>query len=1155
MLKLINPFPGFEPYSHQEGEFYAGQLWQTNRFLGFCSERNFTVLQGSVGSGKTSFVRGDVMPALMAGYTVRGNSNWQIAQMTPGRNPVAALAAALASIVANGRDDGTKTDPILPATFEAILRTGKFGVIDILERHDILDGGNVFLFIDQLDDLVVNTEQKNDPAAQADALIFADRLVEVISQAAYPVTIVTAVQSERINGFVRYPRLMQAIKENTYSFNQPGRNEVIEVFRKISESAVFAFSDDFVKRVFSTFQDKSINLGRFQHALKRAADEMNRKKVKNLISHLESEFRQVPVLGELVHGSELLSGMLLDSRSIPTLRKYDSQSSIALYELVAHADMAGRENLESDFFHLMRQVEPTELTWEQLQETGGFDNSIERQLESIYQGLEPDSQRTCKLVFQAITGVNPFGEFSIPRSVEEIGQITRQSPEAVIRILRHFTNDRCGAVRVMPSSDVRGRLNRLETLHNEPSDNLAELSEVAISQPVVLSAWVRLREWIAEEHQNSLTYLDIVKDVANQEPFYEGIKLTTVWAWYESCEPHPGWANRYKSEYEVGFEVVRNFIATSKTIADRNLAVKLDEQNAQAARSARVRKFIGAGFVLALLTGVVVLYLTKKAVEAQLAAKSAREKALLETQKASLEQAKADSARILADKAIADSRMSKLMARQEQDSAKKSKSEAERMNRVAQQALAEQVVINRRNQSLKRNLDESEKSIRISNLELGFLKLLSQVNLLSDNSRRRVETQLDSEIKIAANVIDAAYTSLLKVGNDPRFDTALLIGPNREGLRRTFNSAQKRLISSLATINQNLESPTRYLFDNIRYGTAMAIYPGPASRLVIGTDQNKIWRLDFNSMNDLDVFKFSTTEDFKLPGGLISGIRSIEYDVSGKTLYTGTVDGFIKFDKGSRTIRRSTESVMAIFPIAEDEFITADRSGIIQYFRNNKAVDSVLLNSKIQAIDYSKDGKFLLVNGNEQELVRIDLQPAESKKRFSINQQSVALPAGRVVCIRIIPSLKWVALGIQGGSLLLYDMKESKVIFQDDSRHFSSINCMELDEKRNLLITGGQDKIINVWNLTEFRASSGRMETTVEPITFKENQPIMDLQMSSSGWFFALSRGQADEKINRFAAGRLSIWTTDLQLLKKRHMELRKNWLIPNFNLEGNTID
>jgi len=81
------------------------------------------------------------------------------------------------------------------------------------------------------------------------------------------------------------------------------------------------------------------------------------------------------------------------------------------------------------------------------------------------------------------------------------------------------------------------------------------------------------------------------------------------------------------------------------------------------------------------------------------------------------------------------------------------------------------------------------------------------------------------------------------------------------------------------------------------------------------------------------------------------------------------------------------------------------------------------------------------------------------------------------------------------------------------------------------------------------------MATTVEPITFKELQPVMDLQLSSTGWLFAITRGQADEKINRFAAGRLSIWSTDLKLLKRRHAELRKNWLIPNFNLESNITD
>ena len=1155
MLKLINPFPGFEPYTAQGGAYYAGQAWQTSRFLGFCSERNFSLLQGSVGSGKTSFIRGDVMPALRAGYTARGKSNWQIAEMIPGRAPLAALSAALADLVSAGLQEGEKSDPILPARFETILRSGKFGIVEILEQNNLVSKGNIFLFIDQLDDLFTDSFQESSSNPDTDTAIFVDRLVEVINQTAYPVTIVAAAKSERINDFVRFPRLMQMMKENTYILSQPGRGEVVEVFRKIAESGALTFSEEFIKRVYSALQEKSVNLGRFQHALKHSVDEMNRAKVKNLISHLELGFRQAPVLGDYIKSSKVLSGLLLDPRSIPGLKNYEQENYLMLDELVELPTLADRSAMVSDFHQCMGQVEPYEITWEQLSAVGGFDHSIEKQMESIYQGLTVDDQKVCRLVFQSLTGINPFGEFSIQRSIQEVSKITQQDSSSVVRVLRQFTNDRCGVVRVLPSTDIRARLDQLEVLLDRSADKLSEHSEISISQPVVLQSWPRLREWIAEEHQNALMYLDIVKDVASREPSYEGIKLSTVWAWYESCIPHAGWANRYKGEYDVGFEVVRNFILNSKTIADRNLSIQLDEQHAQAARSARMRQFILVGLVLAITTGIVVLYLTKQAVEAQSAAKAAREKAQLQTEKATREQTKADSARDVAAKAISDSRISRIVARQEQDVARESKAEAERMNKVAQQALSEQVIMDRRNQLLKRNLEESEKSIRVSNLELGFLKQLSEVNMLSDNARRRAETQLDSEIKIAANIIDMAYATLLKVKNDPRFDTALTTGPNREGLRRTFNSVQKRVISSLATVNQNVESPTRYLFDNIRYGTAMDIFPGPASRLVIGTDQNKIWRLDFNSMNDLDVFKFSITEDFKLPGGVISGIRSIRYDLSGKTLYSGTVDGFIKFNKGGRTIRPSTENVMAIFPVAEDEFITADRSGIIHYFRDNRAVDSVLLNNKIQAIDFSRDGRFILVNGVEKQLVRIDLQPTESKRRFSLQEISGALPSEALASLKIIPSRSWVALGLLGGAFLIYDLNENKVIYRDDNRHFSSINCMELDDKRNLLITGGQDKIINVWNLAEFQEPNGRMATTVEPITFKELQPVMDLQLSSTGWLFAITRGQADEKINRFAAGRLSIWSTDLKLLKRRHAELRKNWLIPNFNLESNITD
>ncbi|MFZ9981234.1 MAG: hypothetical protein ACO3FI_04285 [Cyclobacteriaceae bacterium] len=1158
MLRLRNPFPGLSPYSMKLSMFYSGLSMQKSRFLSFCNHRNFVALQGSTGVGKTSFIKGEIFPELISGFTAKGKSKWFIAEMIPGKSPLIALAVAMARLVTSQLEPKEKSDPNLVQILESMLRGSKYGIIEIIEKYRMTNAGNILLFIDQLEELCLFNADAESNSASVEIDLFIDRVIEAIGQTAYPITIIAAVQSEHIGEFVRFPRLMQEIKDNSYSIQQPGRQDLFGLFQKINETRLFKIEDSFIRQLGDYYLHHEFIPGKFQHALSQCVDQLNRMKVSQLLKHIEHQFKADPGLGIWVSRRPWMASLLQNPGTLLELRAYHEQNYLLLNDQLKEMDQFQtdqRGQWEDDFHELIQRTEPIELTWQILEEIGGPDDSIEKQLEEIYLQLSEMEKNTCRLLFQSLAGTNLYGTFAIQRSVKEIMTITLCSEESLLSILRRFTNDRCGAIRVLPSIDVRSRLDQLEIILDPTPGKVSIQSDVTISQPVILQAWSRLKGWITEEHQNSLTYLDIVKDVANKEPFYEGIKLSTVWAWYEICKPHAGWAARYKSDRDTGFEVVKNFVLKSKALADRNQAILEDEKNAQLARSARMRKFIISGFIVAVLTGIVVLYLTRQAYKAQSAALDARELAKAETEKAEREKAKADSSKIMAAKAISDSRISRMVARQEQDSARKSKAEADRQNQIAQQALSEQREMSRRNELLKTELSENELFIRNSNLELDFLQRLSKINMISFNARRRVDSQLESENKIAANMMDAAFLILEKLEKDPYFISSLKSGRNPQGLQRAYSSARKLSISNLAQINQNIESPTRIQFENIRYGTSMDIYPGSSiSRLVIGTDQNKIWRLDFTSIKDLDIYKFTMTEDSKIPGGLISGIRTVRHDLTGKNLFIGTVDGLIRFNQAKVTVRRSTENVIAIYPLADDEFISVGRAGTIGYFRDYKLVDSLVIENKLNAVDYSLSERYLVSNGKDNELLKVNLQPSESKSRFILEKIDAQLPdRSQITCLKIINSKGWLALGIKGGELLIIDLKTNRIVYRDVNRHFDSINAMELDEKNQLLITGGQDKIINVWNLDEFVISEANI--LVEPITFKELQPIMDLQLTSGGWFFALSRGQADEKINRSAAGRLSIWSTDPQKLRKRQNELRNYWVIPNFSLDGITSE
>ncbi len=65
---------------------------------------------GESGSGKSSLVRAGMLPALYGGFLAGAGSDWRIAVLRPGGDPIGNLAAALAEALRPGRG-GDGRDP------------------------------------------------------------------------------------------------------------------------------------------------------------------------------------------------------------------------------------------------------------------------------------------------------------------------------------------------------------------------------------------------------------------------------------------------------------------------------------------------------------------------------------------------------------------------------------------------------------------------------------------------------------------------------------------------------------------------------------------------------------------------------------------------------------------------------------------------------------------------------------------------------------------------------------------------------------------------------------------------------------------------------------------------------------------------------------
>ncbi len=90
-----NPFVGLRPFETDESVLFFGRREQTVELLQRLHQFHFVAVVGSSGSGKSSFIRAGLIPALKGGYLVKDRNQWIISIMKPGQSPLCNLAKAI----------------------------------------------------------------------------------------------------------------------------------------------------------------------------------------------------------------------------------------------------------------------------------------------------------------------------------------------------------------------------------------------------------------------------------------------------------------------------------------------------------------------------------------------------------------------------------------------------------------------------------------------------------------------------------------------------------------------------------------------------------------------------------------------------------------------------------------------------------------------------------------------------------------------------------------------------------------------------------------------------------------------------------------------------------------------------------------------------
>ena len=103
VIDVEAPYPGLRPFESHEAEVFFGREAHTDRLLEILQREHLLAVIGPSGSGKSSLVRAGLLPSLSMGALGSG-SDWRVAIMRPGDQPIRNLAAALLKPNVFGRE-------------------------------------------------------------------------------------------------------------------------------------------------------------------------------------------------------------------------------------------------------------------------------------------------------------------------------------------------------------------------------------------------------------------------------------------------------------------------------------------------------------------------------------------------------------------------------------------------------------------------------------------------------------------------------------------------------------------------------------------------------------------------------------------------------------------------------------------------------------------------------------------------------------------------------------------------------------------------------------------------------------------------------------------------------------------------------------------
>ena len=268
----INPFPGLRPFEFNESHLFFGRDGQSEQLISKLGRTHFLAVVGTSGSGKSSLVRAGLLPALLGGFMSSAGSNWRIAIMRPGNDPIGNLARALNAPDVFGSEirENAALQTVLA---EATLQRGSRGLVDAVRQAVVAENENLLILVDQFEEIFRFAQVAEDKEYGNEAAAFVKLLLEAARQRELPIYVVLTMRSDYLGDCSQFWGLPEEINESQYLIPRLTRDQLREAMTGPINVARGQITPRLVARLLNDVGEDQDQLPVLQHLLMRVWDE------------------------------------------------------------------------------------------------------------------------------------------------------------------------------------------------------------------------------------------------------------------------------------------------------------------------------------------------------------------------------------------------------------------------------------------------------------------------------------------------------------------------------------------------------------------------------------------------------------------------------------------------------------------------------------------------------------------------------------------------------------------------------------------------------------------------------------------------------------------------------------------------------------------